>query len=283
MLLGSHLSIAGGIHNALIVAHRYGFDTVAVFVRNQRQWRTPPLTRRAAETFRRTRKKLRIGPVVAHGSYLINLAGSREVRGKSILAMREELNRCGRLGVQYLVIHPGSNEDPKAGIRLIADALNRVMDGCPHRRPKILLETTSGAGNSIGRSFRELAEILALLRRPRRFGVCLDTCHVFAAGYDVRTAIGYQHTMKELDRFIGLDRLRAIHLNDSLKGLGSRIDRHAHIGRGRIGLAGFANFVNDPRLSQVPMILETPKGKDDSGRDWDQINAEAIRSLVRGA
>jgi len=283
MLLGSHLSIVGGIHNALIAARKYGFDTVAVFVRNQRQWRTPPLTEQAVKTFRRTRKKSRVAPVVAHGSYLVNLAGSRKVRRKSILAMHEELNRCGRLGIEYLVIHPGSNEDPQAGIRLIADALNRIMDGCRHRRPKILLETTSGAGNSIGRTFEQLAEILLLLRRPRRFGVCLDTCHVFAAGYDIRTYQAYQRTMKELDRVIGLDRLLAIHLNDSLRDLGSCIDRHAHIGRGKIGLAGFANLVNDPRLANVPMTLETPKGKDDSGIDWDEVNAQAIRALVRGA
>jgi len=281
MLLGSHLSIAGGMHRALVKAGSYGFDTVAVFVRSQVQWHVPPLTVEAVSQFRRTRRRLGVSPVVAHGSYLVNLAGNRDVRRKSIAAMIADLGRCGRLGIEYLVFHPGSNADPQRGIELVARALDEIIAACPHRRPKILIETTAGQGNSLGHSFEQIAAILARLGRPRRFGVCLDTCHVFAAGCDIRSPRAYKRTLQAFGDTIGLDRLLAIHLNDSLRALGSRVDRHAHIGRGRIGLQGFANFVNDERLAEVPMILETPKGLDEHGRDWDAINAKAIRKLVR--
>lgn len=281
MLLGSHLSIAGGMWRALTKAARYGFDTVGVFVRNQRQWRAPPLSDEAVERFRRTRERLGIAPVVAHGSYLVNLAGRPEVREKSIAATAEELDRCGRLGIEYLVIHPGSSRDTEAGIDRIAEALNRIMGACRHPGPGILLETTAGQGGSIGSSFDELAEILGQLGSPERFGVCLDTCHVFAAGHDLRTRDAYAATMNQFDRVIGLGRLLAVHVNDSQRELGSRVDRHAHIGRGKIGRRGFANLLNDPRLAAVPMILETPKEKTPDGRDWDLINAETLRSLVR--
>lgn len=281
MLLGSHLSIAGGLPNALLEAERHGFDTVAVFVRNPVQWKAPPLDEAMVRAFRRTRRCTGIGPVVAHGSYLVNLAGAAAVRRKSIAAMREELDRCGRLGIEYLVIHPGSCPDAEAGIARIAEALNDLLADCPHRRVKVLLETTAGAGDTIGRTFEQLADILARLRRPRRFGVCLDTCHVFAAGYDLRKPVAYRQTMAALDRAVGLERVLAIHLNDSRHALGSRRDRHAHIGQGKIRAAAFANLVNDPAFRQVPMILETPKGKDPRGRDWDDRNAAKLRRLVR--
>ena len=280
MLIGAHLSIAGGMGKALEAAQAFGFETLGLFVRNQRQWRCRPLDEEQVESFRKLRRRTRIGPVVAHGSYLVNLAGSRDVRRKSIVAMREDLDRCGRLGIEYLVIHPGSHQTARAGIRLIAKALNALIAGCSHRRQKVLLETTAGGGRRIGSSFEQLAEILALLDRPRRFGVCLDTCHVFAAGYDIRTARAYERTMAAFDRTIGLGRLLAVHVNDSLRGLGSGIDRHSHIGHGCIGLRGFANLVNDARLADVPLILETHKGKDESGRDWDLVNAETLRALA---
>jgi len=281
MKLGSHLSIAGGMDRALRRAGEYGFATVAVFLRSQVQWYVPPLQEEAVRTFRRERRRLGIGPVVAHGSYLVNLAGRAALRRKSIAAMKADLARCGRLGIEYLVLHPGSRADADYGIDRIAEALNEIVATCPHRRPKVLLETTAGAGNILGARFEELAAILDRLDRPRRFGVCLDTCHIFAAGYDIRTPGAYRKTMTEFDRVIGLERLLAVHVNDSKGELGSRRDRHEHIGRGRIGRRGIANFVNDPRLARVPLILETPKGTDQSGRDWDLVNAEVIRSLVR--
>lgn len=281
MLLGAHLSIVGGPHMALHRAAGYGFDTVAIFVRNQRQWRAPPLTDASAARFRRARRRLRMGPVIAHGSYLVNLAGRPAVRKKSIAAVADELDRCRRLGADYYVFHPGSaGEDGReAGIDRVTEALNRLI-AAAGRRVKVLLETTAGAGHQLGGSFEELAEMLARLERRRRFGVCLDTCHVFAAGYDLRTRRAYRRTMREFDRIVGLDRLGVVHLNDSLAALGSRRDRHEHIGRGRIGLEGFANFVRDRRLGNVPMILETPKGTTDDGRDFDQVNAQTLRSLA---
>jgi len=280
MLLGAHLSTAGGIHRALELAAGYGFQTVGVFVRNQLQWHVPPLDKRAVAEFRLTRRRLGIRPVVAHGSYLVNLAGAGEVRRKSIAAVAADLDRCGRLGIEYLNIHPGSCPAADVGIARVAEALDDIVAACPHSRPEVLLETTAGQGSSIGHAFEQIAAILATLDRPRRVGVCLDTCHVFAAGYDIRSPEAYRQTMDQFDRIIGLDRLKAIHLNDSVREIGSRVDRHAHIGFGRIGSAGFKNFVDDDRLADVPMILETPKGKDARGRDWDRINAETIRRLA---
>ncbi|MFB3890680.1 MAG: deoxyribonuclease IV [Phycisphaerae bacterium] len=316
MLLGSHLSIAGGMHTALEKARRFRFDTVAVFVRNQRQWHVPPLAETAVEMFKATRRRLGISPVVAHGSYLVNLAGTEPVRSKSIAAVAADLERCRAFGIEYLVIHPGGNRDVRVGLRLIADALNQVLSnrgmgvslmsttGVPpvevqgqdapatHGQdarasfavgfPKILVETTAGAGSILAGTFDQIAEILAQLSDKSRVGVCLDTCHIFAAGYDIRTPDAYARTMCEFDRIIGLANLMAIHLNDSVRELGSHVDRHAHIGKGLIGREGFRNFVNDPRLAQVPMILETPKGiRKSDGRDWDAVNGRAIRSLVR--
>ena len=287
MLLGAHLSISGGIDRPLVAAGRYGFNTVAMFVRPNVRWRAARLTDEAVARFRGTRRRLGISPVVAHGMYLANLAGRAPIRRKSVAAVRDELDRCGRLGIEYLVIHPGSREDAKLGIRLIAGALNEILAACPHHRPKVLLETTAGSGNSIGRTFEQLAEILAAVGRPRRVGVCMDTCHMFAAGYDIRAPRAYRRTMSRFDGIIGLEHLLAVHFSDSKNPLGSRIDRHEHIGLGRLGLGAFANFVNDPRLVGVPLILETPKGRGPAGKgrgkagkDWDEINAGVLRSLV---
>jgi deoxyribonuclease-4 len=283
MILGSHLSIAGGPHKALQRAAEYGFATVAIFVRNQRRWRAPRLGQEAVASFRRARRRLGIRPVVAHGSYLINLAGSAPVRRRSITAVAKELDRCGRLGVEFYVLHPGSpgRAGRERGIARVADALSDAIARSRRRRVKVLLETTAGAGQTLGGSFEDLAEILARLDRPGRFGICLDTCHVFAAGYDLRAPRAYRETMDRLEAVVGLDRLKCVHLNDSACPLGSRRDRHAHVGKGEIGLAGFSNVVNDARLGEVPMILETPKGRDDAGRDYDLINAEAIRALTQ--
>ncbi len=283
MLIGSHLSIAGGLHRALETAHDYQFDCVAMFVRNQVRWKAPPLRDEAVEKFRSTRQQLAIGPVVAHASYLINLAGREEVRRKSITAMIEDVSRCARLGVDFLVFHPGSHEQTAEGIRLIADALNRIAADArlDDESTKILLETTAGQGNCIGHRFEQLAEILSQVDAPEQFGVCLDTCHIFAAGYDIRTPQTYAETMADFDRTVGLDRLLAIHLNDSRREFASRVDRHAHIGEGFIGREGLANIVRDPRLQAIPMILETPKGLDDQGRDCDKVNVATLRSLAR--
>lgn len=278
MILGSHLSVSGGLNQAVLKAGQYGFDTVALFVRNQRQWNAAPLSAQAKEDFALARKQIPVAPVAAHGSYLINLAGQNDVRQKSIAALADELNRCSCLGIELYVFHPGSCADTEEGIVKIADALNAVVDKAP--LPRVLLETTAGQGCGIASRFEHLADILNRLHHPRRFGVCMDTCHVFAAGYDIRTPAAYRQTMRQFDDLIGLDRLGAIHVNDSRGDLGCRVDRHEHIGQGKISIKGFANFVNDPRLSLVPMILETPKGFDSAGRDWDVINARTLRRLA---
>ncbi|MCD4699670.1 MAG: deoxyribonuclease IV, partial [Phycisphaerae bacterium] len=246
MILGSHLSISGGLHRALESAGGYGFDCVAMFVRNQRQWRAGALSDEAIATFGEVRRRLKIAPVVAHGSYLVNLAGNADVRRKSIIAMSDELDRCERLGIEYLVFHPGSHAQADEGIDLVGDALNGIV-AASEGKTQILIETTAGQGHYLGRTFEQIAEILARLEQQERFGVCLDTCHIFAAGYDIRTPDAYRKTMAEFDKVIGLGKLPAIHLNDSVRELGSRVDRHAHIGQGKIGAAAFAEIVNDPR------------------------------------
>ena len=218
---------------------------------------------------------------MAHGSYLINLGATGALRKLSLTAAADEMARCQRLGVEYYVLHPGAADDEAAGIARIAEGINELLAGQDTGRVKLLLETTAGQGTSIAYKFEQIAAMLEGVEQPRRVGVCMDTCHVFAAGYDVRTPEAYAQMMAEFDRVIGLRRLMAIHLNDSKAALGSRVDRHEHIGKGQIGGRGIANFVNDTALAKVPMILETPKGKDAKGRDYDRLNASAIRRLVR--
>ncbi len=283
MLIGSHMSIAGGMHKALEKAHGYGFGCAAMFVRNQVQWKASRLSAEAIEKFTTTRRQLDIDPLVAHASYLINLAGLADIRRKSIAGLKEDYSRCELLGIEYLVFHPGSRKGTRKGIDLIASALNQVAAESPieGEYPQILLETTAGQGNGIGHTFEQLGAILAQLDEPNRFGICMDTCHIFVAGYDIRTPATYKRTMAEFDGAIGLEHLKAIHLNDSRRALGSRVDRHAHIGRGEIGAAAFENFVNDKRLANVPMILETPKGVDENGRDFDEINLTTLEKLIK--
>jgi deoxyribonuclease-4 len=282
MLLGSHLSIAGGMHNALLKSAEYGFAAVGMFVRNQVQWRVPPLSDERVALFRRTRRRLGIRPVVAHGSYLVNLAGRQTTRRRSIDAVAADLHRCSRLGIEYLVLHCGHLDDAAKGIRRICTGLDEAFAATGDCRTRLLLETAAGAGSELGSSFEQLAEMLACVRDARRVGVCLDTCHIFAAGYDIRTPKAYAAAMERFNRVVGLKRLKAIHVNDSKGKLGRGLDRHQHVGRGEIGLAGLANFLNDPRLRRLPFILETPKGIDpDTGRDWDLINAEALRAAYR--
>jgi len=285
MILGSHLSISGGLHKALLTAEKYGFGALAMFLRNQVQWHAKPLDDEAVAKFRETREQTNIRAIVAHASYLVNLAGRPEVRDKSIPALMEDFSRAQRLGVEYLVFHPGSNPDLELGEKMISDALNEIAAGVAggSSSSRILLETTAGQGNCIGHRFEHLAAIYAGLDQPDRFGICLDTCHIFAAGYDIRTPETYAVTMQAFDDIIGLDKLLAIHLNDSKKDFETRVDRHEHIGEGFVGLAAFANLVNDPRLAEIPAILETPKGKDENARDWDVINAETVARLVSGA
>ncbi len=282
MLLGSHLSTSGGLHRALEDARAYGFRTTALFVRSPRQWAAPPLGEEAVEEFRNVREGSGVEVVVAHASYLINLAGEPPQRKNGLGAVREDLARCAALGIEYLVLHPGSCPDLETGIRRIVDGLDEALETVAKKRVRLLLEVTAGQGNCIGHRFEHLAELLARVRLKSRVGVCLDTAHMFASGYDLRKPKAWRETMDAFGSIIGFKHLHAMHVNDSKKPLGSRVDRHEHIGEGKIGAAGFRHLVNDPRFEKIPLILETPKGiRDSDGRDWDEVNAEVLYSLVR--
>ena len=278
------MSIAGGLDRAPLRGRQVGCDTIQVFTKSNRQWRAKRLSDREVQAFRANLKATGIGPVVAHDCYLVNLAAARpSLWKKSVAAFREEMDRAGRLGIPYLVTHPGSHAGAgeAEGIRRVGEALNVLHAALPrHGGVQILLETTAGQGSSLGYRFEQLAAILDQVERADRVGICLDTCHVFAAGYDLRTTDGYRKTMRELDACLGLHRLKAIHLNDSLQGPGSRVDRHAHIGDGRLGLEPFRCLLNDPALRGIPMILETPK--DDDFVRADRRNLARLRRLLNG-
>jgi deoxyribonuclease IV len=281
-MFGSHLSIAGGLHHALLSAERYGFDTVQVFTKNQQQWACPPLGRVAIREWSTHLKRLKFQHTVSHDSYLINLASpDAGVRGKSIKLFIEEVSRADRLGIPYLVTHPGAHlgEGEDVGLRRVAAALDEVHAAVPKAAVITCLEITAGQGTCLGHRLEHLAEIIERVKSPERLGVCLDTAHLFAAGYDFRGR-KYAGFMRQVESTVGTKRVKVLHLNDSKKDLGSRVDRHDHIGRGKIGLDGFRPFVRDKRFARVPKILETPKEKDEQGRDWDEVNVETLRSLM---
>jgi deoxyribonuclease-4 len=278
------MSTAGGLHTAFKRGASAGCDCMQVFVRNQRQWRAPPLSEDAIRGWHARARVSRIQPVVAHASYLFNLAsGQRPLRECSMRGLVDELERCEALGIAALVVHPGAagSGRPEAGLRRIVRAVDQVCRSTRGFRVLLLLETTAGQGTALGARFEELAYILDGLSDAQRVHVCLDTCHIFAAGYPLSPADAYAHTIDALDRKVGLERIRCIHLNDSGTGCGSRVDRHAHIGQGHIGLGGFGHLVRDQRLRRVPMILETPKGLDARGRDLDRVNLQRLRRLAR--
>jgi deoxyribonuclease-4 len=277
------MSIAGGLDKAPLRGKQVGCDTIQVFTKSNRQWRAKRISDQEIEAFKANLAATGIGPVVAHDCYLVNLAAPRRaVWKKSVAAFRVELERAERLGIPYLVTHPGSHAGAgeAEGLRRVTEALNALLAALPGAGVRILLETTAGQGSSLGHRFEELAAILAGVEQADRVGVCLDTCHVFAAGYDIRTPDGYRKTIEDLDACLGLRRLQAIHLNDSKGGLGSRVDRHEHIGEGRLGLAPFRRLLNDPALRGVPMILETPK--DDDFVAADRRNLARLRRLLNG-
>lgn len=281
-MFGSHLSIAGGMHNALLAAEAFGFDTVQVFTKNQQQWAAPPLADAAVCTWKDHCGRLKYAHTVSHDSYLINLASQdAALWAKSIDAFAEELRRCVALGIPYLVTHPGAHlgvgED--AGIARVAEALDEVHARVPAGAAVTCLESTAGQGTTLGYKLEHLAEIMEKVKAPDRLAVCLDTAHLFAAGYDFRGR-KYAGFRKELDKTVGVDRVRVWHLNDSKKEFGSRVDRHEHIGRGTIGVDGFRPIVRDAAFRAVPKILETAKGKDEQGREWDAVNLEVLKGLM---
>jgi deoxyribonuclease-4 len=280
--LGAHMSIAGGADRAIQHGHSVGCETIQIFTKSSNQWRAAPLTDDVLERFRANQQETGIGPVVGHDAYLINLASpDPELWQKSVVAFVEEMERAQRMGLPYLVTHPGSHtgSGEEAGIRRVARAIDEIHDRTPHVATMILLEITAGSGSALGCTFEQLAEMIALTRGPERVGVCLDTNHAFAAGYDFRTPETYAATFEAFERTLGLQRLRVFHLNDSKRDLGSRVDRHEHIGKGFLGLEPFRFLLNDPRFADRPMILETPKGPDLAE---DVENLRVLRSLIAG-
>jgi deoxyribonuclease-4 len=274
MLLGAHEAIAGGVSKAFARAEADGADCLQIFTRNARGWAAKPLEDGEVDAFR-TEARRTGKPVAAHSSYLINCASSdRPIRRKSWEALADELGRCERLGIPALIFHPGSHEDESEGIRLVGEAMTRALEEVPGRA-RLLLETTAGQGTCLGWRFEQLAAmrdaVPAKLRR--RVGICVDTCHVFSAGYDIATEDGYEKTIEALDRAVGLSNVRAFHLNDSKRPLGCRVDRHEHIGEGTLGLRPFRLLVNDPRFAELPGFVETDSR-------WKE-NIEVLRGLVR--
>lgn len=279
--LGAHMSIAGGTPKAIERALAVESTAVQIFLKNNNQWRGKPISEQEAEDFRAALAAGGLAPAVAHASYLINLASPNpELREKSIEAMVDELQRAAQLGVPGVVMHPGAHvgEGEEKGLETIAASLDAIFQRTPELSVHVYLETTAGQGSTLGHRFEHLAELIQRTQASDRLSICLDTCHVFAAGYDVRTAEGVAATLAEFDRVIGLKRLAALHINDSKKPFASRLDRHEHIGQGEIGEACFAALLRDPRLSQVPFLLETAKGPDLAE---DRMNLETLRRLAQ--
>jgi len=282
-LLGAHMSIAGGYYKAVEAAAKFEMDVVQLFTKNNNQWKAKPISQAEIDEFRAALKTTGVQLPVAHDSYLINLASPDDALWqKSLEAFTIEIERAEALGLIGVVMHPGSGIDSSE-----EDALARIVTALDeaHKRTKgfrtlTLLETTAGQGSNLGYRFEHLASIANNVAAPARIGVCVDTCHIFAAGYPISTIAEYAATMKEFDRVVGIDRIRAFHLNDSVRELGSRVDRHAKIGAGKLGLEPFRHLLNDRRFKATPMYLETPKGLEE-GEELDAINLRTLRGLIK--
>jgi deoxyribonuclease-4 len=279
-ILGAHMSITGGVHTAFGRGEQIGCRTMQVFTKNSNRWLAKPFTGEEIRQYRENAQQSPIRPVIAHDCYLINLcAKNPEILQKSRDAFLDELQRCEILGIPYLNFHPGSHmgQGEKDGIGIIAESINLVNEKTKGFSVRSVLETTAGQGTTLGSTFGQLREIIDLVEDKNRMGVCIDTCHVFAAGYNISTEEGYEKTFQEFDEVIGLERIVAFHVNDSKKGFGSRVDRHEHIGKGAIGLTGFSLLINDTRFHNIPKILETPKS-DDMHEDVENLNV--LRGLL---
>jgi deoxyribonuclease IV len=282
-LLGAHMSIAGGVGNALLEGRKVNCAAVQIFTRSSRQWAAKPYAKEEIERFKLNRKDTGISTVIAHDSYLLNLGSPDEtLRGRSIAAFIDELERCEILGVSNLVAHPGAHlgAGELQGIKTIARSLDEVHTACPGYKAKITLEITAGQGSCLGFRFEQIGAIIDATKHGERLRVCFDTAHAFAAGYDIRSQEGYERTFSEFDAAIGIKQLAAFHLNDSKKELNSRVDRHEHIGKGYIGVQAFRRLMNDRRFWGLPMCLETPKGPN---LKEDRMNLKLLRSLIRSA
>lgn len=280
LLLGAHMSTSGGVHTAFGRGTTIGCTTMQVFVKNNNQWGARPLDKSDVQSYKEEEAKATIVPVVAHAAYLINLCATNpSILKKSRVAFLDELTRCEAFGIKALIFHPGAHmgEGETEGIKRIAESLNIIHGQSQNNSVLSTLECTAGQGSAIGYRFEHLRSIIDLVDEKHRMAVCLDTCHLFASGYDISTGAGWDKTIAEFDDVVGLDRLVAIHVNDSKKELSSRVDRHEHIGKGKIGLEGFTALMNDERLVRVPKILETPKSED---MHEDVENMETLTSLM---
>ncbi len=271
-LLGVHVSVAGGVATAFARADALACGAIQIFVKNASQWRGKELVEEEVLAFHGARRASAVGPVLAHASYLINLAATdRSILLRSRAALADELRRCSRLRVDGLVLHPGAHlgAGEERGIARVARSLDCVLRAVPEATTRVLLENTAGQGSCLGHRLEHLAAIRARLAEPARVGVCIDTCHAFAAGYAIHQAAGYEEFLAELGERLGWDALGGIHLNDSLRPFAARRDRHAHIGEGMIGLAAFGRFLADPRLRRIPMVVETDPEDEMAGHRRD--------------
>lgn len=282
MLLGAHMSIAGGVYNAFTDGKKVGCNTMQIFTKSSNQWKARHLADDEIEMFKNAGKETGIAPVIAHDSYLINLCAPDKAKLKmSVEAFGVELSRCRTLGIPYLVMHPGSHlgEGEEWGMKTIAENITRLLsEDEGEGGTMILLETTAGQGSNLGYKFEQLRFMMELIPQKERIGVCLDTAHIFAAGYDIKIPGGFEKVLGEFDEIIGIKNLRAIHLNDSKKICGSRVDRHELIGKGEIGIEPFRYLMNKKEFSNIPMILETPKDKD---YKEDIENLAVLRGLIK--
>lgn len=276
-LLGAHISTQGGLHTLFARADAIDASAAALFAKNSNQWKGKELTDDAIATFAAQRT---VGPLLTHASYLINLATTNEeFHRKSIAAMIDELDRAERLGIHAVVLHPGAHvgAGANAAIDQIARSLDQIHAALPNHRVVTLLETAAGQGSCVGCTFEELGQMIDRVDDKQRVGICVDTCHIFAAGYNIKTRRGYRKTIDEIERFVGIENVGAFHLNDSKKPLGSRVDRHQHIGEGEIGLEAFRMLLNDPRFKRIPKVLETPKTIETVS---DRKNLATLRALI---
>ena len=279
-LLGAHISTQGGLHTVFDRAKAINATALAMFAKNSNQWKGKTLTNEAIATFNELRN---VRPIVTHASYLINLATTNALfHTKSIAAMIDELDRAEKLSIHAVVLHPGAHlgAGPDAGLDQIARSLDQIHAAIPEHRVVTLLETAAGQGSCLGCTFEELGRIRSLVDDKRRIGICIDTCHIFAAGYDIRTREGYERMTDEVEQHVGIENVGAFHINDSKRELGSRVDRHEHIGKGQLGLDAFAFVLNDPRFARIPKMIETPKTVETTS---DQENLTLLRSLMSRA
>ncbi len=280
-LLGAHMSIAGGLDQALLAGKKVFCDAIQIFTKSSRQWMAQPYTREEVDRFTQLKKQSGIVSIIAHDSYLPNLGTpDQRLRKKSVRALIDEVERCEILAIHHLIAHPGAHmgEGEKKGIQRIIRSLDDIHKACPGYGVKVTLEITAGQGTALGYRFEQIRSLIDGVRENERLRVCFDTEHAFAAGYDIRTKEGYERTFLEFDERIGLSFLAAFHLNDSKKGLNCRVDRHEHIGKGAIGIEAFRCLMNDGRFRKVPMVLETPKGPDMAE---DVMNLKTLRSLIK--